>query len=181
MTDICFICRRPVDGVYRRVMPIAESDGHVLGTGYGRVWFMTKAPVSLCSSCEASEIARRQGAPYDPRLSAVCICLAAVVCLGWVGKSVFHLTGSTAAGWATAVLLGGVISLWRSLSWIHKKGAKRETPQLPFQPGITTARADRPTPRLRVRNRAGGRHAGSAYGGRTSRQRLRRAGSPAGL
>lgn len=134
MNDICFICRQPVDGLYRRVMPVMESEGQVLGTGYGRVWFTTKAVVSLCSRCDAAEADRGKGAPYDPRISAWAVWIAVLVCIGWIGKGVFHGTGSLVAGYVTAGLLVGGLVLWRGgIRLAQKKGERRETPQLSLQ------------------------------------------------
>jgi hypothetical protein len=49
----CYICRKliPEGQVERRVMPVAVSSGAYVGSGVGVGRSVTRAPVSLCWSC----------------------------------------------------------------------------------------------------------------------------------
>jgi hypothetical protein len=54
----CYLCRReiPEGQVYRRVMPVSDSSGWLVGTAIGHVGFVTRAPVSLCRWCHEEEV-----------------------------------------------------------------------------------------------------------------------------
>jgi hypothetical protein len=149
MNELCFICRQPVDGVYRRIMPISSSHGQVIGTGIGFVSLTTEAPVSLCQACDAAEADRIMQSMQHGRMGTLVWGLILLLfVIGFIASVVQWLTDSETAGYVTVVMLWSGVVLWaigralsNCLNWFKKREVTHETPRLRFRDGTDPHRA----------------------------------------